>query len=138
MDRSASRWWAPTLPWQFLEKEGVTPERREVVWDAVALHTSVGIASRKRPEIALVHIGAGIDVMGRQLDKLPPNLVAKTIEALSRHDFKNKFVAEVIETIEPNPQIAALTFLHHTANEHFPGCPCPSFHHLAKNSPFAD
>jgi hypothetical protein len=123
---------------EFLKKEGVTPERQEVVWDAVALHTSVGIASRKRPEIALVHIGAGIDVLGRQLDKLPPNLVAQTIEALPRTDFKNKFLAEVIETIAPNPSVATMTFLHHSANEHFPGSPCPSFHHLAKNSPFAE
>ena len=123
---------------EFLEKEGVAPERREVVWDAIALHSSVGIASRKRPEIALVHIGAGIDVMGLQLDRLPPNLVAETIEALPRLDFKTKFLAQVIETIEPNPQIATMTFLHHTANEHFPGCPCPSFHHLVKNSPFAE
>jgi hypothetical protein len=43
-----------------------------------------------------------------------------------------------IETIEPNPQVAAFTFLHHTANEHFPGCPCPGFHHLVKASPFAE
>ena len=35
----------------FLHDEGVPPERREIVWDAIALHTSVGIASRKRPEI---------------------------------------------------------------------------------------
>jgi HD domain len=46
----------------FLKDQGVDPERREVIWDAIALHTSIGIASRKRPEIALVHIGAGVDV----------------------------------------------------------------------------
>ena len=48
----------------FLKEEGVSSEYREIVWDAIALHTSVGIASRKRPEIALVHIGAGVDVLG--------------------------------------------------------------------------
>ncbi len=123
---------------EFLEKEGVAPERREVVWDAIALHSSIGIASRKRPEIALVHIGAGVDVMGLELDKLPSDLVAKTVEALPRTDFKTKFLAQVIETITPVPQVAMFTFLHATANEHFPGCPCPSFHHLVTNSPFAE
>ena len=68
----------------FLHNEGVAPERREIVWDAIALHTSVGIASRKRPEIALVHIGAGVDVLGMGLDTLPPTLVAETLEALPR------------------------------------------------------
>ena len=56
----------------FLKDQGVNDERRAIIWDAIALHTSVGIASRKRPEIALVHIGAGIDVLGLELNKLPP------------------------------------------------------------------
>src|SRR5258706_8361638 len=51
----------------FLKDQGVSAERREVIWDAIALHTSTGIASRKRPEIALVHIGAGVDVVRRGL-----------------------------------------------------------------------
>jgi hypothetical protein len=65
----------------FLKDQGVNPERREIIWDAIAFHTSVGIASRKRPEIALVHIGAGVDVIGLELDRLPPAVVAETIEA---------------------------------------------------------
>jgi hypothetical protein len=31
---------------------GLSEERAEIVWDAIALHTSVGIANRKRPEVA--------------------------------------------------------------------------------------
>ena len=120
----------------FLKAEGVSPERREIIWDAIALHTSVGIASRKRPEIALVHIGAGVDVLGVELDKLPPQLVAETIEALPRHDFKNAFFATLVETLAKAPQSATLTWLSETANEHVPGCQCPSFASLLNGSPF--
>lgn len=120
----------------FLKAEGVDPQRREIIWDAIALHTSVGIASRKRPEIALVHIGAGVDVLGIELDKLPPQLVAETIEALPRHDFKNAFFATLVETLAKAPQRATLTWLSETANEHVPGCQCPSFASLLKGSPF--
>jgi hypothetical protein len=48
----------------FLKDKEVPAELIEVVWDAVALHTSRGIVERKRPEIALVSAGAGADVVG--------------------------------------------------------------------------
>ena len=122
----------------FLKEEGVESERREIVWDAIALHTSVAIASRKRPEIALVHIGAGVDVLGMGLDSLPPSLVAETIEALPRHDFKNAFFATLVETLTDAPQSATMTWLSETANEHVPGGQCPSFACLMKNAPFQE
>jgi hypothetical protein len=122
----------------FLEDQGVAPDRREIVWDAIALHTSVGIASRKRPEVALVHIGAGIDVLGIGLSSLPPTLVAKTIEMLPRHDFKSAFLATLVETLGHAPRSATLTWLSETANEHVPGCICPSFTCLVRNSPFQE
>ena len=119
----------------FLKDQGVNPERREIIWDAIALHTSIGIASRKRPEIALVHIGAGLDVIGRGLDNLPKNLVAETIEALPRHDFNNAFFKVIVDTIAHAPQSAAMTWLAQTANAHVPGCPCPSLESQLKASP---
>jgi hypothetical protein len=122
----------------FLKDQGLNTERREIIWDAIALHTSIGIASRKRPEIALVHIGAGIDVVGRGLDKLPPSLVAETIEALPRHDFNNAFYKVVVDTIAQSPQSAAMTWMCEIANAHVPGCPCPSLASQMKASPFKE
>jgi hypothetical protein len=122
----------------FLKSEGVSSDIREIVWDAIALHTSVGIASRKRPEIALVHLGAGVDVLGMALDKLPPTLVAETIEALPRHDFKNAFFATLVDTVAQAPQSATMTWLSETANTHVPDCYCPSFECLMKSTPFKE
>jgi pimeloyl-ACP methyl ester carboxylesterase len=122
----------------FLKDQGVNDERRAIIWDAIALHTSVGIASRKRPEIALVHIGAGIDVLGLELNKLPPTLVAQTIEALPRHDFNKAFFSVLVDTIAHAPQSAAMTWMCETANEHVPGCPCPSFTSQLQASPFKE
>jgi len=122
----------------FLKDQGVNDERRAIIWDAIALHTSVGIASRKRPEIALVHIGAGIDVLGLELNKLPPTLVAQTIEALPRHDFNKAFFSVLVDTIAHAPQSAAMTWMCETANEHVPGCHCPSFTSQLQASPFKE
>ena len=123
---------------KFLKDQGVPPERREIIWDAIALHTSVGIASRKRPEIALVHIGAGVDVIGMGLENLPKNLVAETIEALPRHDFNNAFFKVIVDTIARAPQSAAMTWMAQTANDHVPGCPCPSLESQLKASLFKE
>ena len=37
---------------QFCSKHQVPPERADLVWEAIALHTSVGIATRRSDEIA--------------------------------------------------------------------------------------
>ena len=122
----------------FLKDQGVSEARREIVWDAIALHTSIGIASRKRPEIALVHVGAGMDVVGRGLDMLPSDVVEQTIEALPRHDFKNGFFRVVVDTIAQAPQSANMTWMCVTANEHVPGCNCTSLDVQLNASPFKE
>jgi hypothetical protein len=122
----------------FLKEQEVAPEQREIIWDAIALHTSVGIATRKRPEIALVHIGAGVDVIGLELDKLPPALVSETIERLPRHDFNRAFFSVIVDTIAHAPQSAAMTWMAEIANENLPGCPCPSFASKLKASRFKE
>jgi hypothetical protein len=73
---------------QFLRDNGLPPERAEVVWDAIALHTSLGIANRKRPEIALMQAGTAADVMGGPAD-LPPGLADQTLDVLPRLGLQN-------------------------------------------------
>ncbi|GGV30082.1 HD domain-containing protein [Streptomyces spectabilis] len=68
---------------EFLTRQGVPSERVEVVWDAIALHTSEGIASRKRPEIALVSAGARTDIAGHA-GQLPPGYADRVHAALPR------------------------------------------------------
>ena len=36
----------------------------EIVWDAIALHTTPGIPEHKKPEVALVTAGVEMDVLG--------------------------------------------------------------------------
>src|ERR1700681_5111321 len=47
---------------QFCSKHQVPPERADLVWEAIALHTSPGIATRLADEIAVVHLRAGLEV----------------------------------------------------------------------------
>ena len=56
---------------EFCLKHQVAPERADRVWEAIALHTSAGIASRMAAEIALVHLGAALDFLGLGIDQVP-------------------------------------------------------------------
>ncbi|MEI5101153.1 HD domain-containing protein [Streptomyces sp. PmtG] len=67
----------------FLTGQGVAAPRVEVVWDAIALHTTEGVAARKRPEIALVSAGARVDVAGSARD-LPPGYADRVHAVLPR------------------------------------------------------
>ena len=48
----------------FLKQHGVPETAMDVVWDAIALHTTPGIPKHKKPEVALVTAGVEMDVLG--------------------------------------------------------------------------
>lgn len=59
----------------FCLKHQVSRERADLVWQAIALHTFPEIAARMASEIALVHLGAGLELLGLRLDQVPPQVV---------------------------------------------------------------
>jgi len=54
---------------EFLRSYAVPKEAIEVVWDAIALHTTPGIPEHKKPEVALVTSGVEMDVLGIAYDQ---------------------------------------------------------------------
>ncbi|KAJ5166094.1 uncharacterized protein N7482_004875 [Penicillium canariense] len=40
------------------------PHRVQLVWDAIALHTTTSIAMHKQPEVMIAHIGISVDFVG--------------------------------------------------------------------------
>ena len=123
---------------EFLKDKGVPKESVEVVWDAVALHTSRGIAERKRPEIALVSAGAGADVLGFGVDQLPREAVAQVIAAFPRMAFKRAYQKVLAEVVARKAETTPFTFLADIGERHVPGYNAPSFCDLMNTAPFAD
>ena len=123
---------------EFLQDKGVPKESIEVVWDAVALHTSGGIVHRKRPEIALVSGGAAADVVGFGIDQLPSEAVAQVIAAFPRPGFKKGYQKVMAEIVVRKPETAALNFLAGIGERHVAGYKAPNFCDLMNASPFAD
>lgn len=120
----------------FLDRRGVSVEKQSLVWDAIALHTSIGIASRKEAEVALVHIGAGVDVLGLHLDEMPSELIARTLEILPRHDFKTSFWKVLTQTVIQSPRAAPVTWLAEIVRQEASDCKCPSFQELMSEAAF--
>jgi len=49
---------------EFLLRHQIPREAIDIVWDAIALHTTPGIPKFKKPEVALVTAGVEMDVLG--------------------------------------------------------------------------
>ena len=94
----------------FCAKHQVSPERADLVWKAIALHTSPGIPTRLAGEIALVHLGAGLDFLGLGLDQVPPQVLEEILEKYPRMKFKSQFRDLLVEHCQHNPAAQVLTW----------------------------
>ena len=81
---------------EFLVGEGLVGERADLVHEAIALHSAVGIAGSREPEIALVHYGAGVDVIGFRGEDVARETREGIVADWPRVNFKEHF-AQLIE-----------------------------------------
>lgn len=76
----------------FLKSNGFPKESIQLVWDAIALHTTIGVAEYKEPEVALLYSGVGLDVMGEGYEHLNAEHREEILSAFPRNGFKNKII----------------------------------------------
>jgi hypothetical protein len=77
---------------EFLTSYGLPKDQLQLVWDTIALHTTIGIAEYKEPEVALMYSGVGLDVMGEGYENLTEANREEIITAFPRNDFKKKII----------------------------------------------
>src|SRR5215467_16245424 len=73
---------------EFLRARGIPEPKSDLVWEAIALHTTPGIPQYMRPEIALTNAGVLVDVVGIGYDDYTPEQRDAVIAAFPRGDFK--------------------------------------------------
>ncbi|MCP5069586.1 MAG: hypothetical protein GY946_23715 [bacterium] len=78
-------------------------QRADLLHDAIALHSSVGIAGLREPEIAMVHYGAGLDLFGSRLAEIPPLELERLLEEWPRCGFKTEFPTCLERQVELKP-----------------------------------
>jgi hypothetical protein len=76
---------------KFLHAHDYPKAKADLVWDAIALHSVGDIADRREPEVALIHFGAHVDVMGLRIEEISPQLIDDTIALYPRLGFKRAF-----------------------------------------------
>lgn len=110
---------------EFVISHGAPDERADMVHEAIALHAAVGIAGSREPEIALMHYGAGVDVIGFHSEDVAAETRQAIASAWPRAYFKTDFAMLVADqaTRKPNCHIAghvALGFNGKIAGAPFP------------------
>ena len=105
----------------FLSERGFDDRKAELVWDAIALHTTLTVPQRKAPEIALVQMGAGIDVGAIPRNGLSADLVDAVLEAWPRLGFKKAMIAAMIRMVERDPKSAGSSVIADIAERKIPG-----------------
>lgn len=88
----------------FLRSYGVPEESARLVWDAVALHTTIGIAQYKEPEVALINSGVSYDVVGENFDAFTEDVRNQVTLAYPRNGFKNKILPAFLEGFAHKPE----------------------------------
>ena len=108
----------------FLVSRGVSEARAEMVWNAVALHTSM-LVEHYPPQVALVGNGAGADVFGSQLDVLPKERVQAVFSAFPRLSFNTQFRDLLVDHCHRKPFAQRGTWLDGFCRQHNPALQYP-------------
>jgi len=90
-DLGSFEWVGAKLAHQFALDQQQKENVATTIHNAIALHTSVGIAESKQPEIALLHYGTGTDLFGSRLREIPKGELGEILEAYPRENFPETF-----------------------------------------------
>ena len=121
---------------KFLHTHEYPKAKADIVWDAIALHSAADIADRRDPEVALVHFGAFVDVMGLRKDEISPQLIDDVIALYPRLGFKQAFAEALAEVARKKPHTAVGTGLADIGRRLVPGLDIPNMCDVLLGAPF--
>ncbi|WOF75785.1 HD domain-containing protein [Parvibaculaceae bacterium PLY_AMNH_Bact1] len=90
-DPGSFEWVGAGLARTFCLNNGVPENKADLVHDAIAFHSSVGVVHKCAPELAFVHFGAGLDLLGSRLEDVPKTDLSAILERYSRDSFASEF-----------------------------------------------
>jgi hypothetical protein len=90
---------------RFLQSYDVGGDHIQEVWDAIALHTTPGIAMHKSPLVALLSRGVEVDMIGLHMDDFTDQQKAEVIGTYSRGErFKERIIEVLGEGMLKKPE----------------------------------
>jgi hypothetical protein len=88
---------------RFLAAHHVDEEKVQAVWEAIALHTTPGVTQYMRPEVALLHSGVVLDVLGRGFEQFPSGIRDEIVARYPRRNFKEGMVRALFGSFARKP-----------------------------------
>jgi hypothetical protein len=119
----------------FLRANGIDEPTVELIWDAIALHSTREIPWCKRPEIALLNGGAAADVVGIGLDEISIGDRAAVLAAYPRIDFERGIVQAFSEGCAYKPATTFGTMVADVVERALPGYRRPNFCEMIAANP---
>jgi HD domain len=108
----------------FLRDHGVQEARVTTVWQAIALHTSIGLAHKFGAEQAIAQLGIGADIVGTDRHLLPPGFADRVHASWPRLDVGYALAEVIARHVEHNPAKGPpLTFPGHLHQLMYPATP---------------
>ena len=119
---------------EFARQQGLTDSARELIWDAIALHTSRGIAGHKRPEVALAHFGISVDIFGFGVEEVEAAVLEAAQQSFPWLDLRDTLIEKVAHQVSDNPaKWAPMSFVSAATRRIDPDAPFPELDDLCRN-----
>ena len=122
----------------FVKERGFSDRRAQLIWDLVALNSTVSIALHKEPEVALGTMGIGLDYGGFGFELIPSADMTKILSAFPRLKMKEKFADTCCRLVTAKPETSSDNFLRDFGERFVPGYKPVSAVDLLMNAPFEE
>jgi hypothetical protein len=123
---------------EFMRDRGISAQQTQVVWDAIALHTTPTLALHKEPEVVITHSGIAVDVLGVGLDRIPQEKQRAILTAFPRLAFKDEFKECLCDVVRQKPMTAIDNILRDFGIRYVEGFTPPNFADLVAGAPFSE
>ena len=123
---------------EFMRNRGISAQQTQVVWDAIALHTTPTLALHKEPEVVMTHSGIAVDVLGAGLDRIPQEKQRAILTAFPRLAFKDEFKGCLCNVVRQKPMTAIDNILRDFGIRYVEGFTPPNFADLVAGAPFSE
>ena len=122
----------------FLKGRGISTQQMQVVWDAIALHTTRSIALHKEPEVVMTHSGITADVLGAGLDRIPQDKQGAILAEFPRLALKNRFKECLCNIARRKPESTFDNIVRDFGVRYVEGYTSPNFADVVANAPFSE
>ena len=123
---------------EFMKDRGISAQQTQVVWDAIALHTTPTLALHKEPEVVMTHSGIAVAVLGAGLDRIPQEKQRAILTAFPRLAFKDEFKGCLCNVVRQKPMTAIDNILRDFGIRYVEGFTPPNFADFVAGAPFSE